>query len=338
MRKKYLKTCLVKLWNTQPWAFFPLLPLSALFYLCMSIRKYILQKNAYHATCPVIVVGNVTVGGSGKTTFVIALIQYFIKQGYRVGVVSRGYGRQYPSSTLLVDHDMSTDLIGDEARMIWLATQIPICLSRSRSHAARILVQRGVNLIISDDGLQHYTLARTIEIGMLGSARSFGNGLLLPLGPLREPRSRLFKCDFIVNLAFEHRQIQPEPHTTMSYSIDSIESVYLKKKFTLSEWPLDKTIHAACAIGNPDGFFTLLQNADFTITTHTYPDHEVIDFSDIDNKKPIFITTKDAVKISPESAPENLYVVHIKPEFSQNIFSDIANLVAHRFSQVIALV
>ncbi|MEC8881851.1 MAG: tetraacyldisaccharide 4'-kinase [Pseudomonadota bacterium] len=318
MFKKKVQSFFLRVWSTNSSWHLVFYPLSFLFYLLTRIRKALLLFIQKPLACPVVVVGNVTVGGTGKTTFVIALIRHFRSKGYHVGVVSRGYKRKYSKTTLLIDHDMGHEVMGDEARMIWLQTQTPICLSPNRHAAAVLLSEMGADLIISDDGLQNYALPRGVEICLMPDESGFGNGLLLPLGPLRELKSRAEMSDFVI---YPHQKSSLCESHTMSYEIDCFESLDRRLQYSLDDWPHQKNISALCAIGNPDGFFSLLSDLGFTFDRYELHDHSVIsltDILDLPDDKPILITEKDAVKID---FPTNrsIWVVKIKPKFNHDV-------------------
>ena len=318
MFKKKLQSFFIRVWSSYSSWYLIFYPLSFLFYSLTGLRKALLLFIQKPLACPVVVVGNVTVGGTGKTTFVVALIRHFTRKGYRVGVVSRGYKRKYSKQTLLVDHDMGHEIMGDEARMIWLQTHIPICLSPNRHAAAVLLSEMGVDLIISDDGLQNYALPRAVEVCLMPNESGFGNGLLLPLGPLRELRSRAEMSDFIV---YPHHASSFFESHTMSYEVDSIESLDGRFQHSPSDWPYQENVNALCAIGNPDGFFSLLADIGFTVDQCQLHDHSLISSADLrklSDDKPILITEKDAVKIDFPT-DRSIWVVKIKPKFNHDI-------------------
>ncbi|MER3547353.1 MAG: tetraacyldisaccharide 4'-kinase, partial [Rhodanobacteraceae bacterium] len=176
------------------------LPIATLYCLVVHIRRALYRrgwKRVEKLPLPVIVAGNITVGGAGKTPLVIALADALRARGFKPGVVSRGYGGNADSPVLL-DENPDPRVVGDEPALIKLRTQVPVAIGRDRPAAVRLLLEQNVNVIVADDGLQHYALARDIEICVIDGARRFGNGRLLPAGPLREPLSRLLEMDFIV--------------------------------------------------------------------------------------------------------------------------------------------
>ena len=173
-----------------------LFPLSILMRVVVFFRRFAYRLRllpVYHSPVPVIVIGNLTVGGTGKTPLVIRLCEVLGKAGLRPGVVSRGYGRK-STKLRLVSPSSDPSVVGDEPLLIARRTGAPVIVAEDRCEAARRLLQQGVQVVVSDDGLQHYRLPRRIEICVVDGARGFGNGLLLPAGPLREPLERLFEA------------------------------------------------------------------------------------------------------------------------------------------------
>ncbi|WP_413701701.1 tetraacyldisaccharide 4'-kinase [Psychromonas sp. KJ10-10] len=184
------------------WAWF-LYPLTLILFVISKGRRYFLQGQANRhnkSRLPIIVVGNISVGGNGKTPFVIWLCELLIKEGYKPGIVSRGYGGRSEEYPLLVNANTQGKEAGDEPVMMFKRLQVPIVVDPQRAKAARYISEHcDVDIIISDDGLRHYALPRDIEIAVVDGQRRFGNQKLMPMGPLREPISRLQEVDFIIN-------------------------------------------------------------------------------------------------------------------------------------------
>lgn len=309
-----------------------LYPLSLCFFIIVLVRKSLLTRIQTKLQAPIIIVGNVTVGGNGKTTFVIALVQHLTRAGYNVGVVSRGYRRQNKHSTILVDHAMSASNIGDEARLIWNKTQTLICVSPDRIKASRRLINAGCNIIVSDDGMQNYQLYRDIEVSLIASSAGFGNGLLLPAGPLREYPQRSNHSDFCVYQ--EQSMLNAENRIIMTYQIDAIINLLDQSSYAPHSWPFSRDVLATCAIGNPAGFFKLLTDSGFSIKTATLPDHDTIDPADFPANSLLFITEKDAVKIDRSTLKHpNVWIVTISPIFNLPIFDAIEHKLKSYLSQ-----
>ena len=187
----------------------------------------------------------------------------------------------------------------------------------------------GVDLIISDDGLQNYALPRAVEICLMPDKIGMGNGLLLPLGPLRELKSRAEISDFVI---YPNKESPSSEAHTMSYEVDCIESLDGRLRYSPSQWPYQKNITALCAIGNPDGFFSLLTGLGFTVDRQQLYDHSLISHTDIQKlseDKPILITAKDAVKIDFPT-DRSIWVVKIKPKFNYDICQMVEDRLRNR--------
>lgn len=255
---------------------------------------------------PVAVVGNLTVGGTGKTPLVIALVEALRGRGLNPGVVSRGYGGSVRSPILL---DASSDpaIVGDEPALIALRTSVPIAVGADRVGAARLLVDAGVDVIIADDGLQHYALARDIEICVVDGARGFGNGWLLPAGPLRESRSRLREVDFEVYNVGEAgmcatRAPQPGAESTaagieMRLRVDAARNLRTGERRPLAQFAATR-VHAVAGIGYPARFFESLRRQGLDPVEHAFADHHRHVPADLafEDGLPVLMTEKDAVK------------------------------------------
>lgn len=249
-------------------------------------------KSAY-----IIVVGNITAGGSGKTPLVIKLCQLLRQAGYSPGVISRGYGRK-DGALRLVSPASDPTAVGDEPLLIAQRAGVPVIVANDRCEAARTLLRQGINMIISDDGLQHYRLPRTLELCVVDGNRGFGNGRLIPAGPLREPLDRLSSFDQII-VNGESGQVPQDleivPMTFVSGLLRSLES---GQSWRLAQFGGCK-VNAVAGIGNPRRFFDLLHHARIKTREYVYPDHHVFstsDFDDMDPSLPILMTEKDAVK------------------------------------------
>ena len=262
----------------------------------------------------VVVVGNLGVGGSGKTPLVIWLARALAARGVRTGVVLRGYGGT-ARGPLCVRPDSDAGAVGDEALLIARRTGVPVCVGRDRLAAARALVAEGVDLVLSDDGLQHYRLQRDVEIAVLDAARGLGNGALLPAGPLREPPARLDAVDVVVQTG-EGPALRPGA---------------LRMRLRGAQLlPLDgggpgtpltalagRTVHAVAGIGNPGRFFATLRAAGLEPREHAFPDHHAFRAGDLEfgDDLPILMTEKDAVKCAAFARAGRWYLP-VEAEFS----------------------
>ena len=257
-------------------------------------RKYIKNINeSYKADVPIIVVGNLTIGGTGKTPLVKHIAIELIERGYKPGIVSRGYGGKF-KETLQVKEDSPVKETGDEAQIL-AKLNLPFYLDKNRVRAVKTLIKNhDCDVIISDDGLQHYSMARDIEIAVIDGKRRFGNNLTFPAGPLRESIKRLKSVDFIVNNS------GPTEEDEFLMSVSPSKFVHLKsgKSYSVDNWPMHKQIHAVAGLGNPGRFFDLLEKLGFEIIRHPFPDHHNFISSDMFylDHLPIVMTEKDASK------------------------------------------
>lgn len=275
---------------------FLLLPLSLLFQACVFFRKKLYQygiKKSYKVSVPVVIVGNISVGGTGKTPFVIWLTNLLRNRGYKVGIISKGYGGKLRNTIKGVSPYDDPCEVGDEVVLLAKNTDCPVVVGKNRCDAAKFLLANwDCNIIISDDGLQHYKLQRDIEIAIIDGDRLFGNHCLLPAGPLREPISRLDSVDFIIS------QTQEFTHENcMILKGNKLIRLTDKKEVLLNRFP-DTFIHAVAGVGNPQRFFSKLRRADLNIIEHVFPDHYRYEKKDLDfgDGYPIIMTEKDAVK------------------------------------------
>lgn len=280
-----------------PWL---LAPFSLLFALISGLRRALFRwgvKAHYRAPVPVIVVGNLSVGGNGKTPVVVWLVQWLRQQGYTPGVISRGYGGNSEHYPLLVTADTSATVAGDEPVLIVKRTACPLVVSPKRGEAAALLASLGVDIIISDDGLQHYALARDIELVVVDGQRRFGNGHLLPMGPLREGLWRLSQVDAIINnggpVHANEYLMTLAPGRLVSVADTQPETQ------SLSPPPPHSTVHALAGIGHPPRFFKMLAQLGFKLEhCVALADHKAVAPEQLDSLQsaPLLITEKDAVK------------------------------------------
>tara|TARA_A200000113_G_scaffold61004_1_gene52343 strand:+ start:4556 stop:7315 length:2760 start_codon:yes stop_codon:yes gene_type:complete len=282
-------------YNKSIWLYL-LYPFSLLFTYLTSRRrrKFLKDKNkSYKSEIPIIVVGNLTIGGTGKTPLVKYIATELINRGYKPGIVSRGYGGKF-KETLKVDENTSVKETGDEAQIL-AKLNIPFYIDKNRVRAVdKINKNHDCDVIISDDGLQHYKMKRNIEIAVIDGKRRFGNKLTFPAGPLRESVKRLDSVDFIVN------NTGPTEEKEFLMNISPSEFVHLKsgKSYKIDEWPMHNQVHAVAGLGNPGRFFDLLGKLGFDIIRHPFPDHHNFLSSDIFylDHLPIVMTEKDASK------------------------------------------
>lgn len=251
-----------------------------------------LCKTAY-LNVPVIVVGNITAGGTGKTPLVVWLADYLIAKGYKPGLISRGYGGKAKHWPQQVRPDSDPAAVGDEAILLARRTACPMAVGPDRLLAGKALLENTqCNILISDDGLQHYQLGRDIEIAVIDGKRRFGNGLLLPSGPLREGTWRLQHVDLIITNGNPR-----DNECGMKIRHGELHSLGDGKVTALTEFK-NQQVHAVAGIGNPERFFTLLRNSGMKIIEHRFTDHHKFQKADLifKDKLPVIMTEKDAVK------------------------------------------
>jgi len=286
-------------------------PFMVIYLIIVFIRQWLYQKKIltiHKIKVPVIVVGNITVGGTGKTPIVIWLANYLCNHGFKPGIVSRGYGadRNNLGQAILVEKNMDASTVGDEPLLIFLRTCCPVVVSKDRVLAAKeLLANYDCDIIISDDGLQHYALGRDLEIVLIDGLRYFGNGLCLPSGPLREPRSRLKKADVVLingNMLNHNAKSDRWLLNGKVYNTELIPekfcNVYDNKLIKELIAFQNKTVHGVAAIGNPKSFFSLLRSLGFNVIEHVFPDHYAFKSNDIifEDDLLVIMTEKDAVK------------------------------------------
>lgn len=271
----------------------------------------------HRLSCPVIVIGNITAGGTGKTPLVLWLAERLQMAGYRPGIISRGYGGSYSGTRLVSVHSDPAE-VGDEAVMCAMRSGLPVAVAKQRWKAGQSLIdETGVNVLISDDGLQHYALARDVEICVIDGQRRFGNGLLFPAGPLREPIEQLERVDFVVTNG-DARDGEIE----MQLDLSDPRSLSGSERRTLDSFRGER-VHAVAGIGNPGRFFNQLRSQDIKITEHEFPDHHTFTLRDLDfnDNKAIFMTEKDAVKCTALKL-KNTWVVPVTACLPDN-FKDV---------------
>ena len=317
----------LKFWRKHNLVHIILRPLSWLFYGISLWRRQRQKASAYTATVPIIVVGNIGVGGNGKTPFVVSLVRILKEAGYRVGIVSKGYGRRYPRTTMLVDHSMPASLVGDEVAMMWRRTETVTALASKRSDACRVLEAYGCDVIVCDDGLQDYSINRDIEV-LMYTDEGLGNQQLLPIGPLREPLNRRKSVDYCVRQSIGQPQKNEQQHL-MNYHIDSIYHHATEEIMPRTKWQTMVKPVAISAIGNPSRFQRLLMDANIEAEAINLPDHANIanEMLQQHSQSTILITEKDAIKLTSRTQ-KNIWVVSIRVSFNTAILKSIVDRVS----------
>lgn len=269
----------------------------------------------------VILVGNIVVGGTGKTPFIVWLVQRLVHRGYNVGVIASGYGGQAKTWPQQVNADSDATLVGDEPVLLARALGCPVIASPKRAEAmAMMFKHHHLDIVISDDGLQHYALARDIELIMLDATRpnqGLGNGLCLPAGPLREPASRLSEVDFVIFNGERPAELDFNAPCVGQMQLQPVRFVNLlnpRIEYDLGAFSGQQG-YAVAGIGHPERFYSTLKSLSIQPLPLDFSDHHAFsasDFNTLDTKKPLFMTTKDAVKCNL-FAKDNWWVLEINP-------------------------
>jgi len=314
--------------NPPPWYLRLLTPIYRLFFAIDRQWKLSRRASDLDSRC-IIVVGNLTVGGSGKTPLLIRLCQLFHQAGLSPAVVSRGYGRDDRKQRLVIAAS-NPGLVGDEPLLIARRCGVPVMVGPNRAQAARELFARGADLVISDDGLQHHALHRAIEICVIDGKRGFGNGRILPAGPLREDLARLRTVDHVVINGGDPgsipggRALEGVEWSCMELHPGKVHSLNGKQNWRLSQFAGCK-VNAVAGIANPGRFFDLLRQASIEPVEVVFPDHhdfKVDDFRGLEKGLPIIMTEKDAVKCDGLTLENAWYLsvdAHLPIEWEQNI-------------------
>ncbi len=282
-----------------------------------------------HPGVPVVVVGNLIAGGSGKTPLTIAIVERLRAEGWTPGVASRGYGRRDAATPRWVQHDTDPAEGGDEPVLIARRTGARVRVDRDRLAAARALVEEGCDIVVCDDGLQHYRLIRDIEIEVIDGRRRYGNARMLPAGPLREPQARAERCDFrVVNLgtAAAITPLAPADSTTteagfgewsMRLAVADAQALRGARTLPMSSFA-GLRVHAVAGIGDPERFFETLRSAGIAVVPHGFPDHHRYIAEDLrfGSDLPVLMTEKDAVKCAG-FAEDGQYSVAIRADLPE---------------------
>jgi tetraacyldisaccharide 4'-kinase len=313
---------LINRWQTVNIVSMVLWPLSIVYCAIIMARRMAYRAGilkSYYIGLPVIIVGNLTVGGTGKTPFVIWLVGWLQTRGHRPGIVLRGYGGNSPAWPRQVTADTPTDEVGDEAVLLARRTACPVVAGPDRVAAANMLGAGGdCTIIVSDDGLQHYRLRRDYEIMVVDGERQFGNGFCLPAGPLREPAARARSADLvIINGQSEDTPLSMRVNPTVIRNLKNRQS-YPTDQFS------GKTLHAVAGIGNPGRFFDTLGELGIKIVEHPFPDHYRFSASDLEfgEDHEVIMTEKDAVKCTG-FAGSDCWVLEVEASPSRAVIEKI---------------
>lgn len=336
--KKSLYNCIQKFavwlpqqWQAVSWPQFLLLPISLIFSLLVRLRRLLYRWGIIKQVrlpVPVVVVGNITVGGAGKTPLTIALVNKLKTLGLKPGVISRGYGRETNSVLAVKVNNMASE-VGDEPLLIARRTECPVFVGANRIEAGKALLNAhpNCNIIISDDGLQHYRMVRDYEIVVVDGGREFGNQWMLPAGPLREPMQRLDNVDAIVyNLQSDMHKREPKSWQDKCYNTqlapaDFYQLLTPEREVQASHFS-QKKITAVAGIGHPQRFFDTLSTLGLRFKPMAFADHQAYDLSDFQaiDADVVIVTEKDAVKCEA-FADERFWVLPVSAELPASLIT-----------------
>ncbi len=312
-----------------------LAPLSALFCILAQLKRYRDSRQQAPLTIPVIVVGNISIGGTGKTPLIIYLAKLLTTAGYKPCIITRGYKGTATDWPLLVGHEVPVQACGDEAKLMSQTTRATVIAGADRVADIRYAQEHTVaTIILSDDGLQHYRMQRDMEIAVVDAQRLVGNGYCLPAGPLREPVSRLSRCDYVILNGDPRNTTQGIPlpsHTTYHMHLAGNVLVNLITNETKSVTEFDK-VHIVTAIGNPQRFIQTLTSMGLqVIDQHLFPDHHYFSINDfnIDRQLPVIMTEKDIVKCENMMLENTWYLpvtAHLETGFEDAFLERVATL------------
>ena len=285
------------------------------------------RKAVTRLPIPVIVVGNLTVGGTGKTPLTLWLAELLKQHGYRPGIISRGYGGEKQARPLIVSEDTDPVMAGDEPVLIATRSGCSVCVFPQRAEAGRtLLATTDCNVLIADDGLQHYAMARDIEIAVVDGIRGFGNGHCLPAGPLREPPSRLNSVDWAV-----YSGTGPPDSIVMTLMGDTaINLADPSQSLPLIQF-MNEKIYAIAGIGHPQRFFDDLHQLGLNVESHPFPDHHPYSGEDLAfaGSSPLLMTEKDAVKCRRFARPNHWYIpvkAQLPATFGEQLLTQLKTL------------
>jgi tetraacyldisaccharide 4'-kinase len=291
-----------------------LLPLLVVFVFIANFRRFwILRYTQKRLVTPVIVVGNISVGGTGKTPVLIALVKWLQQQGFNPGVISRGYGGKADHYPYLLNATSTAAEAGDEPVTIYQQTGCSVCVHADRVAAAKLLEDENCDILLSDDGLQHYRLGRDIEIAVVDGQRGLGNGWRLPVGPLREPASRLKTVDWVIVNSPTDNFVMPGLddlfYVPMQIRAQEFINLQSGEKVSIAKFG-SVQVNAVAGIGNPQRFHNTLTQLGIVAELHDFPDHHTFTANDLQfaNSLPIVMTEKDAVKCREFAQPHWFYL------------------------------
>jgi len=333
-----LESGLQRIWYGPAWLSLPLWPLGWLYRLAVALRRGLYSSGLlrrHRAPVPVVVVGNLTVGGTGKTPIAAWLARQIAARGHRVGVCLRGYGGRHTGSPRVVTTADDPGLVGDEALLHARAGASVVVIGADRVAASRLAAEQGAEVVVCDDGLQHLRLARDYEIVVVDRARGLGNRRLLPAGPLREPASRLERADAVVLTSKGvpgATALEPHGPFVAEARLELGAAVNLRSQERRElESFRGRTVHAVAAVGHPEAFFAGLRAAGLEVVAHPLPDHAAIDPATL--RLPpgatVLMTAKDAVKCT-HHAQADWWYVELDVAIEREAARDLVALVLER--------
>ena len=303
-------------WYGRPGMLYAFWPLECLFRALAALRRR--NTRPQRCSAPVIVVGNIAVGGSGKTPAVLAIAQHLQQRGWRPGIVSRGYGGKAAQYPLFVTNATQPSEAGDEPCLMARRSGLPVAVAPDRVAAANLLVdEHACNVIISDDGLQHYALGRSVELVLLDQQRDLGNRRCLPEGPLREPAERLQSVDLVVR---NGATADGPKGYAMQLAPGVLVNLVSGERVAANRWSGSRQVAAMAGIGNPERFFATLQTLAFECETYIFADHARYDeqmLAPLPANKPLLMTEKDAVKCAA-IARDNWWYLSVDAKLSDD--------------------
>lgn len=314
------------------WWLWLFLPLQLILRGVVYLRRSFYRLGIFSSTklsVPVVVIGNITVGGTGKTPLAIYILELLQSKGFKPGLVTRGYGGRSEHYPLLVTDKVRSSECGDEPFLIHKRTDATVVVDPVRSRGGQKLIDLGCDIIICDDGLQHYALQRDLEVAVTDASRGLGNGWLMPMGPLREPKHRLSSVDIEITNGLDMllKPLGIKPLDIQSLDHDAIFDVEVASEVSSAQ---EKKIHAVAAIGNPRRFFDTLKTLNISATEHVFPDHHQFsadDFKLMDGA--IVMTEKDAVKCY-DFSDDRMYYLPVSAELgvakAQQVEQKLLNL------------
>lgn len=322
-------------WSKRSLPGFLLWPVSLIFSFIVFLRRTVYRAgvlSSWRSPVPVVVIGNITVGGAGKTPLVIAFSELLTKREYRIGIVTRGYGGVVNETPVVATADSDPAIVGDESVLLASRTELPVVVSANRAEAIRhLLANFNIDCVLCDDGLQHYALQRDLEIAVIDSEYLFGNRFCLPAGPLRESIKRLDSVDMKV-YSGNNRTV---PDKLPGYSLvgSNLVSVNDSANVVSIESFAGKRVHAVAGIASPANFFEFLRAKNIDVVPHGFADHAKYQHSDLlfNDDLPVVMTEKDKVKCSRFNK-KNCWYIPVKAELDYSITEEFITHVERVFS------